>query len=58
MLRTVAFRLVAAIPLIALVSILAFAIVHLMPGSASAAILGEGATPDAVAELDRQRAGR
>ena len=54
MLRTVAVRLVAAIPLIALVSILAFAIVHLMPGSASEAILGEGATPDAVAELDRQ----
>lgn len=54
MLRTVAFRGLAAVPLIALVSILAFAIVHLMPGSASEAILGEGATPDAVAELDRQ----
>ncbi len=54
MVRTVAFRVLAAIPLIVLVSILAFALVHLMPGSASATILGDAATDEAVAELDRQ----
>ncbi len=51
--RTVAYRLVAALPLLVLVSILAFALVHLMPGSASETILGDGANPEAVAELDR-----
>lgn len=54
MARTIAYRIAAAIPLILLVSILAFSLVHLMPGSASETILGEGATPEAVAELDAQ----
>lgn len=52
--RTLAFRLVAAVPLIFLVSLLAFGLVHLIPGSASETILGDGATPEAVAELDAQ----
>ncbi len=51
---TLAFRLVAAVPLVFLVSLLAFGLVHLIPGSASETILGEGATPEAVAELDAE----
>lgn len=54
MARTLAFRLIAAVPLVFLVSLLAFGLVHLMPGSASEAILGEGATPEAIAELDAE----
>jgi len=52
--RTFAYRLAAAVPLAVLVSFLAFGLVHLIPGSASETILGDGATPEAVAELDRQ----
>lgn len=54
MLKTVSYRILAAVPLVVIVSVLAFALVHLMPGSASETILGDGATEDAVAELDRQ----
>ncbi len=54
MVRTLAFRLVAAVPLVFLVSLLAFGLVHLMPGSASETILGDGATPEAVAALDAE----
>ncbi len=54
MARTLAFRLVAAVPLVFLVSLLAFGLVHLMPGSASETILGDAATPEAVAELDAE----
>ncbi|WP_419865005.1 ABC transporter permease [Candidatus Poriferisodalis sp.] len=52
--RTFAYRLATAVPLVFLVSLLAFALVHLMPGSASETILGEGASPEAVAALDQQ----
>lgn len=52
--RTFAYRLATAVPLAVLVSFLAFGLVHLIPGSAAETILGEGATPEAVAELNSQ----
>ncbi len=52
--RTFAYRLATAAPLAVLVSFLAFGLVHLIPGSAAETILGEGATPEAVAELNSQ----
>lgn len=54
MYRTILVRSLLAVPLVVLVSIMAFALVHLMPGSASETILGDGATPETVAELDAQ----
>jgi peptide/nickel transport system permease protein len=50
--RLIAYRLATAIPLLLLVSILTFSLVHLMPGSPAAAILGPRATPDAIAVLE------
>lgn len=46
------FRMGAAIPQILVVSVLAFALVYLIPGSPAAAILGADASPAAVAALE------
>lgn len=54
MLRTVAMRLLAAIPVIFMVSVLAFALAHLMPGSVAQQMLGESATEADIAELDAE----
>jgi peptide/nickel transport system permease protein len=54
MTKTIAFRLLAAIPTLFLVSVLAFTLLHLMPGSVSQQILGEAASAEAVAELDAE----
>jgi peptide/nickel transport system permease protein len=54
MIQTIMFRLLAAIPSIFLVSVLAFTLVYLMPGSVSQMILGEAASAEAVAELDAE----
>jgi peptide/nickel transport system permease protein len=47
-------RLALAIPTLALVSVLDFFLVHLVPGSPADAILGNTATKDQVAQLTRQ----
>lgn len=52
--RLVLSRLLTLIPLLVLVSFLVFAMMHVAPGSVSESILGEGATPERVAELDHE----
>lgn len=54
MTRLIAYRLLAAIPLLLLASVAIFLLTHLMPGSPAAAILGEDATPERVAAVERQ----
>jgi peptide/nickel transport system permease protein len=52
--RIVGFRVVTAIPLILLVSFVIFALESLVPGNPAQTILGQNATPQNVAALDRQ----
>ncbi|WP_117000314.1 ABC transporter permease [Desertimonas flava] len=52
MLRLLRFRLLAVIPTIVLVSLLTFALSHLLPGSVGETILGAQASPEAVAEIE------
>jgi peptide/nickel transport system permease protein len=47
-------RLALAVPTLALVSVLDFFLVHLVPGSPADAILGNTATKDQIAQLTRQ----
>ncbi len=51
MLKYIVRRLLAAIPVLFGLSIILFAFVHLLPGDPSRAILGQHATPDAVARI-------
>ena len=44
-------RLIAAIPVLFGLSLILFAFVHLLPGDPSRAILGQHATPEAVARI-------
>ncbi|MHB8618770.1 MAG: ABC transporter permease [Chloroflexota bacterium] len=44
-------RLVAVVPVMFLVAIVAFLLIHLVPGNPALVILGEGATPGQVAQL-------
>lgn len=52
--RIIGFRAVTAIPLILLVSFLIFLLESLVPGNPAQTILGQNATPQNVAALDRQ----
>lgn len=54
MLRYVLSRLAAVVPLLFVISILTFALVHIVPGSVAETMLGTGASPEAVAELEHQ----
>jgi peptide/nickel transport system permease protein len=47
-------RLLLTIPILFIVSVLAFALIHLIPGDPAQVILGEEATPQAYAELRQQ----
>lgn len=47
-------RLLALLPLLLALSVLVFLMIHLIPGSAAAVILGEAATPENVAALEQQ----
>ena len=47
-------RLVLLIPVILVVGIVVFALVHLTPGDPAAVILGDSATPEAIANLREQ----
>jgi peptide/nickel transport system permease protein len=51
MFRFVVRRLVLSIPILLLVSIMVFGLIHLIPGDPARVILGQEATPEAVAEL-------
>lgn len=54
MVRLVIRRLLLAIPLLFVVSVLSFALTSLAPGNAAETILGSSATPSSVAALERQ----
>jgi peptide/nickel transport system permease protein len=54
MLKLIGYRLLSAIPLIVLISIAAFLLLHLMPGSPAAAILGPRATPEGIERLEER----
>ena len=47
-------RLLQAIPVIFGASLITFALLNLLPGNTAIAILGDGATPQAVKNLDRE----
>lgn len=52
--RYIVRRLVLAIPVLLLVSVGTFLLIHLVPGNPAATILGEYASPKAIAALDLQ----
>lgn len=52
--RYVVRRLLLMIPTLLGISIVAFALMHLAPGSAAQAMLGDRATPESVAALERE----
>jgi len=54
MLKVIGRRLALSVPLLFVVSALIFALESLIPGDAARTILGENATPDAVAHLRQQ----
>lgn len=54
MLKFISLRLLTTIPTLVIVSILAFAMVHLLPGTMAQVILGDSATPESVAELEEE----
>lgn len=54
MTRFILLRVAAMLPLLLVISVLAFLLVHLAPGSVADSILGSGATPAAVAELNHR----
>ena len=54
MARLVALRVAGMVPLMFIISLLVAALLNLVPGGPAFAILGENATPQAVAEVNRQ----
>ncbi|WP_426323536.1 ABC transporter permease [Microbacterium sp. E-13] len=54
MLKVVAYRLAISIPVLVLVSLVTFLIASLAPGNAAIAILGQGATPEQIVELQQR----
>lgn len=52
--KLIAYRLVLAVPQLAAVSLLVFSLTYLVPGSPAAAILGAGATPERIKEVEAQ----
>jgi peptide/nickel transport system permease protein len=54
MFRFVVRRLILSIPILLLVSIMVFGLIHLIPGDPARVILGQEATPEAIAGLRRE----
>lgn len=54
MARLLIWRILTAIPLVLFISLLAFLLVHLGPGSAAGTVLGDRATPEEIAALEAQ----
>jgi peptide/nickel transport system permease protein len=54
MAKLIAYRLLLAVPQLIIVTVLAFSLTYLIPGSPAAAILGVSATPESVAALETQ----
>ncbi len=53
-LRRVVWRLLQSVPVILLVALLAFLLLHLLPGDPAVIIAGDQASPDAIAAVRRQ----
>jgi peptide/nickel transport system permease protein len=51
MIRLVAFRFAQAVPVMAFVAVITFALMHLLPGDPAVIIAGEGADPAAIARI-------
>jgi peptide/nickel transport system permease protein len=47
-------RLILSIPILLLVSIMVFSLIHLIPGNPATVILGQEATPEAIAALEHE----
>lgn len=54
MLRYILKRLVSVVPVMFIVSVIVFMIVHLTPGNPAFLILGEDSSPESVAQLEKQ----
>lgn len=55
MLKLIGYRLILAVPQLAIVSLLVFSLVYLIPGSAAAVILGDAASsPEEIARVEAQ----
>lgn len=54
MIRLIVSRVLQTIPLLLVISVLAFSMVHLMPGSVAEIVLDAGATDEAVAALEAE----
>ena len=54
MLRFILSRFLTTIPLLFVISVLTFSMVHLMPGSIALVFLDAGATPEAIAEFEAE----
>lgn len=54
MIRIALSRLALAVPVLFVMTVLTFALASLVPGNAAITILGENATPERIAELNRQ----
>lgn len=52
MLRVIASRVTGAVPILILVSLITFAMIHMVPGGPAAAIAGLSATPQQIAEIN------
>ena len=54
MLRYTMKRLVSVLPVMLIVSVIVFMIVHLTPGNPAYLILGEESSPESIAQLEKQ----
>ena len=54
MIKYIGKRLLALIPVLLVVSVVIFLLIHLVPGDPAAAILGEQATPERVEALRQE----
>jgi peptide/nickel transport system permease protein len=52
--KLIAYRTLSGIPVLLLVSLAAFSLLHLMPGSPAGAILGRNATPERVLDVEQR----
>ncbi|WP_432534438.1 ABC transporter permease [Kineococcus arenarius] len=52
--KLIAFRLLFAVPQLLIVSLVAFSLTYLIPGSPAAAVLGAAATPESIAAVEAQ----
>ncbi|MEV7009319.1 ABC transporter permease [Streptosporangium sp. NPDC051022] len=54
MAKLIGFRLLSMVPLLLVISVLVFLLAHLIPGSVAVVLLGSGASPEAIKELEHR----